>query len=75
MKPAALDTMGDIYYQMGEPDAAIAKYEEALQVKPDFSPSYKNISYLYALKEDYDKTRYWTDKWMKNVRSAGSVGE
>jgi len=46
------DSMGDIYLRMGQLDEAVARYQEAVEVKPDFGSDWK-IGYVLALKEDY----------------------
>jgi serine/threonine protein kinase/tetratricopeptide (TPR) repeat protein len=54
------DTMGDIYYLIGDLDQAIVKYEEALFIKPDFLRSGIRLAHAYALQENYGQT-------MKNI--------
>jgi len=55
------DSMGEMYYLMGRLDDAIAKYKEALDIRPDFS-SALGISYVYALKEQYEDAINWMNK-------------
>ena len=55
------DSMGEMYYFMGRLDDAIAKYKEALDIRPDFGSAF-GISYVYALKEDYEEAINWTNK-------------
>ena len=55
------DSMGEMFYFMGRLDDAIAKYKEALDIRPDFSSAI-GISYVYALKEEYDDAIHWINK-------------
>jgi tetratricopeptide (TPR) repeat protein len=47
------DSMGDLYFEMGELDTAMAQYKKALFVKSDFHMSYGKIAFISALREDY----------------------
>ncbi len=47
------DSMADIYLVMGKLDEALAKYKEAVEVKPEFIHSYMKIAYIHALRENY----------------------
>jgi serine/threonine protein kinase/DNA-binding SARP family transcriptional activator len=60
------DSMGELYYFMGRLDDAIAKYKEALDIRSDFSSAF-GISYVYALKEEYEDAI----NWMNNVPLQG----
>jgi serine/threonine protein kinase/Flp pilus assembly protein TadD len=55
------DSMGELYYFMGKLDDAIAKYKEALDIRPDYG-SALGISYIYALKEEYEDAINWMNK-------------
>ena len=55
------DSMANVFFKMGRLDEAIAKYKEALAVKPDFYLSSLKIGTIYALKEDYTETMKWID--------------
>ena len=46
---------------MGKYDYAIAKYKEAIEIKPDFYDTYEKLGYIYALKEDYLEAIQWVD--------------
>jgi len=70
-EPAPYDTMGENYFQMGWIEDAIAKYKEALEIKPDFYPSLKSITYLYALKEDYGEVMSYLDRLIEIAQSPG----
>jgi tetratricopeptide (TPR) repeat protein len=66
------DSMGDLYFRMGELDEAIAQYREALFVKPNFYPSYGKIAYIYALLENYNEAKQWVDKYITIAPSPGT---
>ncbi len=75
--PNPFDSMAEIYLRMGKLDEAIAKYKEALEVKPDFG-SDQTIAYIYALKEDYTEALKWIDQFIavapsQSVRAKGHL--
>jgi len=57
------DSMGETYFRMGRLDDAIQKFKEALEVKPDFGSDWK-ISYIYAVKQDYDEAMRWQNQFI-----------
>ena len=57
-----------MYFYMGKLDESIEKFKEALEVKPDFPSGWK-ISYIYALKEDYDEAFKWVDQYISTAPS------
>ncbi len=57
------DSMGEAYFRMGRLDESIEKYKEALEVKPDFGSEWR-ISYIYALKQDYEEAMRWLDQFI-----------
>ncbi len=70
-----VDSMGELYFRMGKLDDAIAKYREALELKPDFYYAYWEIAYVSALKEDYDEALKWIELFLKKAPSPGTRGE
>ena len=62
------DSLGDVYFNIGEFEKALGKYEEALRIKPDFASGYK-ISYIQALRGDYDQAMIWADRHIAAVPS------
>jgi tetratricopeptide (TPR) repeat protein len=62
--PNPLDSMAELYFRLGDLDEAIAKYKEALRVRPDFFISYIGLAYVYALKEDYEETMKSIDQFI-----------
>jgi tetratricopeptide (TPR) repeat protein len=69
------DSMGDLYFRMGNLEEARKKYLEALRIKPDFGSGCR-ISYIYALTEDYEEAMKWVDQFIASAPSNGvrSVG-
>jgi len=65
-----LDSIGELYLLMGRLDDSIAKYKEALEIKPDFG-SQLPLAYLFALKEDYAETIKWIDQYIAIAPSSG----
>jgi serine/threonine protein kinase/tetratricopeptide (TPR) repeat protein len=57
------DSMGETYFRMGKLDESIEKFKEALEVKPDFGSEWK-ISYIYAVKQNYDEAMRWLDQFI-----------
>jgi len=64
------DSMAEMYFRMGKLDEAVAKYKEALEVKPDFGCE-RSLAYLYALKEDYAEAMKWLDQFIGAAPSQG----
>ncbi|MFB0565248.1 MAG: protein kinase [Candidatus Aminicenantaceae bacterium] len=64
------DSMAEIYLRMGRLDEAIAKYKEVLEIKPDFGSDW-NLSYIYALKENYTEAMKWIDQHIAMSPSSG----
>ncbi len=67
-----LDSMGEIYFRMGDFDGAIGKYREALNLKPDFYYAYWEIGYVHALSEDYQEALRWIDRFIDRSPSQGT---
>jgi tetratricopeptide (TPR) repeat protein len=59
-----LDSLAEIYFKMGRLDKAMAKYKEALIVKPDFYNTHWKIGYIYALKENYPQAMNWINQYI-----------
>ncbi len=64
------DSMGELYFRMGQFDDAVEKFKEALRIKPDFGSDNK-ISYILALKEDYAGALTWIDQFIDKAPSNG----
>jgi serine/threonine protein kinase/Flp pilus assembly protein TadD len=67
-----LDSLAETYFLMGRLDEAIAKYKEALEIKPDWLGTSLKIGYIYALKEDYPEAIKWVDKDIALATSPGA---
>lgn len=63
-------TTGHFYVKMGKIDAAIRKFKDALDIKPDFNIE-NFLAYAYAMKEDYTETFKWIDKFITKAPSEG----
>ncbi|MEE9152410.1 MAG: protein kinase, partial [Thermoplasmata archaeon] len=70
-----IDSMAECYFLMGRLDEAIAKYKEALEVKPDFHQASPSIGYIYAFKENYAEAMRWADKFISMAPSPGIKSE
>lgn len=57
---------------MGKMDEALAKYKEALEIKPDFYDSCSRIAYVYALEENYQEAMNWVDEIRTRAPLAGA---
>jgi tetratricopeptide (TPR) repeat protein len=66
-----IDSTAEAYFLMGRLDEAIAKYKEALEIKPDWLGTSLKIGYIYALKEDYLEAMKWVDKDIAIATSPG----
>ena len=56
------DSLGDLHFKFGKLEAAVAKYQEALAIKPDFGTEWK-VAYTYALMEDYKQAMAWAERF------------
>jgi serine/threonine protein kinase/Flp pilus assembly protein TadD len=70
-----VDSMGELYFRMGKLDDAVAKYREALELKPDFYYAYWEIAYVSGLKEDYEEALKWIDLFLDTAPSFGTRSE
>jgi serine/threonine protein kinase/tetratricopeptide (TPR) repeat protein len=65
--PNPVDSIAEMNLFMGNLDEAIAKYREALTMKPDFYNSCPGLAYVYALKEDYGQAGRWLEEFVKKA--------
>ena len=65
--PNPIDSIAEMNIFMGNLDEAVAKYQQALAMKPDFYQSCGGLAYACALKEDYAKTEYWVEEFIKRA--------
>jgi serine/threonine protein kinase/Tfp pilus assembly protein PilF len=61
-----IDSMAELYFRLGKFDEARAKYQEALDIRPDFSSS-RGLAYIFALQENYVETRHWLEEFNKRA--------
>jgi tetratricopeptide (TPR) repeat protein len=70
-KPNPLDSLGELYFEIGKLDEAVDNYKKALAIKPDYFMSMISLAYIYALKEDYAEASKWLDKCVDVAPSPG----
>jgi len=70
-----LDSIAHILIQMGKVDEAIAKYKEALEIKPDFYFSLLWLPYAHALKEDFAEALRSIDQYIARMSTPGNKAE
>ena len=61
-----IDSIAELYFRLGRFDEAKAKYQEALEIRPDFSSS-RGLAYIFALEENYGETRHWLEEFNKRA--------
>jgi len=66
-----LDSMADIYWRMGRFDEAMAKYKEALEVRPEFYMTGGKLSYVYAMRENYSESMRLLDQSIAATADTG----
>jgi tetratricopeptide (TPR) repeat protein len=69
-----LDTMAEMCFRMGRLDEAIARYEEALAIKPDFRFAEWGLAYVHALREDYSEAMRRADRYVASAPSPSAAG-
>ncbi len=57
-----IDSIAEIYFKMGQLDLAKSKYQEALEIRPDFFGSCRGLAYILALEENYAETERWLEE-------------
>jgi tetratricopeptide (TPR) repeat protein len=60
------DSMGELYLMIGRLDESVARYTEAVHVKPDFTGAYMSLAYVFALKEEYSECLRCLDDLLKS---------
>jgi tetratricopeptide (TPR) repeat protein len=65
--PNPIDSIAEMNIFLGNLDAAVAKYREALALKPDFYYSCLGLAYVHALQEDYAETENWLDEYVERA--------
>ena len=58
-----IDSLAELYFRLGKFDQAKAKYQEALDIRPDFSSS-RGLAYIFAIQENYTEARHWLEEFI-----------
>jgi serine/threonine protein kinase/Tfp pilus assembly protein PilF len=66
------DSTAGLYFRMGKIDDAVANFQEALRIKPDFYISILGLQYISALREDYPEVMKLLDQLIAVVKSPGT---
>ena len=64
------DSLGELAFRMGDLDAAIVSYREALRIKPDYGAD-EWIAYIQAVKGEYPEALRAIDEYIRNAPSSG----
>jgi serine/threonine protein kinase/Tfp pilus assembly protein PilF len=67
-----LDSIAELYVRMGQLDRAVAKYREALDLRPDFFGACASLSYVATLQEDYPGAYRWLDELAARAPTASA---
>ena len=73
--PNPIDSIAEMNLLLGKLDEAIAKYKEALAIKPDFYSSCKGLAYSFALKENYEEAMSWIGQFVERAPSPSAKWE
>jgi serine/threonine protein kinase/tetratricopeptide (TPR) repeat protein len=68
--PNPVDSIAEMNIFLGNLDEAVAKYQAALTMKPDFYNSCIGLAYAHALKEDYAETEHWLEEFDQRAPTA-----
>ena len=49
------NNLGNAYYRQGEHDLAIASYQKAIAIKPDYAKAYSNLGAAYDEQGKFDE--------------------
>jgi len=58
IKVAIYNKRGADYYHKGMYDKAIAEFQKALRIKPNYSEAHNNLGVIYRIRSMYDKAIY-----------------
>jgi len=59
-----IDSIAELYFRLGKFDLAKSKYQEALEIRPDFPGSCRGLAYIFALEENYAETNHWLEEFI-----------
>ncbi len=62
-RPQGFFMMGLAHNMMSNPDKALVAFDKAIQLKPDFAPSYLEVSKIYFDQQDYQRARAELDAY------------
>jgi tetratricopeptide (TPR) repeat protein len=62
------ESLGDLYFKLGELNKALESFKKALEIKPEFGSGLR-IAYIYALKENYAEAIKWLDHYISTIPS------
>jgi serine/threonine protein kinase/Tfp pilus assembly protein PilF len=69
-EPNPIDSIAELYFRLGKFDEAKAKYQEALEVRPDFTSSCRGLAYISAFQENYAEARHWLKEFDARAATA-----
>ena len=73
--PNAYDSLADAYFRMGRFDEAVSKYKEALVVSAEFNNANLALSYIAALKEDFEEALRRADQYVSGASIPARKGQ
>lgn len=59
-----IDSIAELYFRQGNFEMAKTKYREALEIRPDFSPSCWGLSYINMFEENYAEAGHWLGEFI-----------
>jgi serine/threonine protein kinase/Flp pilus assembly protein TadD len=62
-----IDSLAELYLRMGQLDKAEAKYKEALALQSDFIGSCAGLTYIFALRENYNEMERWQNEFISRA--------
>jgi serine/threonine protein kinase/TolB-like protein/predicted Zn-dependent protease len=73
--PNPWDTRGDILYELGHDDEAVAAYRKVIELKPDFVgyTDYVKLATVYADQKKYDLAKSALQEYARRVPSTGKL--
>ncbi len=69
--PYNLTVQGMMYVLMGQFDKGVAKYKEALEIRPGFNIASLSLILSYAMREEYEESLKWANEYVSRASSAG----
>jgi tetratricopeptide (TPR) repeat protein len=69
-----IDNLANLYFREGRVDEAVAKFNEALSIRPDFAWSTMALHYISALRQDYSEADRLLDQLIAGMQEGGPGG-